>query len=89
MYDATRETDIICVGDDRIVTFTKHFKFLKSFISYSLRNDYDIYHRLAKASASMGALQPYWDGHAVDLLSKCLILCAIPINLLLSGNNCS
>ena len=62
---------------------TKHFKYFGNFISYSPHDDYDIFHRLAKSSASMGALQLYWDDPTVNLLSKYLILCAIPINLLL------
>jgi len=89
MYDATRAPGIIHAGDDGIVTFTKHFKYLGSFISYSLCDDYDVDHQLAKASTSIGALQPYWDGPTVDLLRKYLIFCAIPINLLLYGKRCS
>mmetsp|Transcript_41579 Transcript_41579/g.81491 ORF Transcript_41579/g.81491 Transcript_41579/m.81491 type:complete len:87 (+) Transcript_41579:1437-1697(+) len=60
--------------------FTKHFKYLCNSISYSFRDDFDIKHYLAQASASMGALRDFLIDPAVDTHSKYLIFCAIPLN---------
>ena len=68
-----------------MITFTRHFKNLGIYISYLLKNDYDIEHRISQASAAMGALNNFWIDNIVDNLSKYLILCAIPYNLLLWG----
>ena len=52
---------------------------------YSPRDDFDIEHRLAQASATMGYLPEFWVDPAVKMHSKYLIFCAIPLNLLLWG----
>ena len=85
MYDDAPETQDIAIGTEGRITFCRHFKYLGSHISYHLRDDVDIEHRIAKASAAMGALNPFWSNPAVDLKSKYLIFCAIPTNLLLWG----
>ena len=79
------ETRDIKVADD-FVSFTKHFKYLNlgSYVSYNLRDDFDIESRISSASASMGALKNFWDNPHVDLYSKILFQ-AIPMNLLLWG----
>ena len=82
LYDALEETQPILVADG-FVTFTRHFKYLGSYVSYNLRDDYDIETRIAAASASMGALKNFWDNPHVELYSKYLLFCAIPMNLLL------
>ena len=46
VYNKGCETAIIKVKGG-LVTFNKHFKYLGSYISYSLRDDYDIDARLA------------------------------------------
>ena len=81
--DDLPETQPIQVADG-FVTFTKHFKYLGSYISYNLRDDYDIQNRVLNASKAMGALKNFWDNPHVDLYSKFLIR-AIPLNLLLWG----
>ena len=68
------------------VTFTRHFKYLGSYISYNLRDDHNVDSRIAAASASMGSLSSYWSDKSVDLKSKYLIFAAIPCNLLLWGS---
>ena len=82
-YDNLQETKPIILPDGGIITFCKHFKYLGNFISYSLRDDFDIGHRLFQASSAMGSLQHFWGDDAVDVHSKYLIFCAIPLNLLL------
>ena len=60
------------------VTFTRHFKYLVSYIYYNLRDDHDVDSRIAAASASMGSLSSYLSDKSVDLKSKYLIFAAIP-----------
>ena len=59
-YNQAPGTQPIKVPDGGILAFCKHFKYLGSFISYSLRDDHNIENRLAQASASMGALRHFW-----------------------------
>ena len=70
---------------DGIVTFCPHFKYLGSWISFSLWDDYNITKRITAANASMGALKIVWEDKYVDEFSKYLLFCAIPCNLLLWG----
>ena len=67
------------------VTFCTHFKYLGSWISFSLQEDHDIMKRLAAANASMGAMSKVWDDDNVDTYSKHLLFKATPCNLLLWG----
>ena len=85
MYDDTNKTKPILIGEFGMITFTRQFKYLVSYISYSLKNDYDIEHRISQASAAMGALNSFWVDNTVNNFSKYLIFCAIPCNLLLWG----
>ena len=82
-YDNIQETQPIILPDGGIITFFQHFKYLGNFITYSLRDDFDVEHRLAQASSAMGSLQHFWADNAVDVHSKYLIFCAIPVNLVL------
>ena len=85
MYDEAEETKQIPIGELGFITFTKHFKYLGGYISYSLCDDYDVKARISQASAAMGALNPFWQDDAVDELFKYLIFYEIPCNLLLWG----
>ena len=73
----------IKIGNLGIITFTRHFKYLGGYCSYSLKNDYDVDKRLSQAFSAMGALSHFWSDRAVDDHSKYLIFRAIPCNLLL------
>jgi len=84
LYDECKETKRIFIGE-HYVDFTKHFKYLGSFISYHLRDDYDIEQKLSVAYRSMGALHNLWKNPHVDLYSKYQFFMAIPLNLLLWG----
>ena len=77
-YDDAEEKNPILIGDSVMITFTRHFKYTGSYISYSLKDDYDIEHRISQASAIMGALNNFWTDNTVDNISKYLIFCAIP-----------
>ena len=59
--------------------------YLGSYVSYNLKDDYDISQRITKTFQNMGALKNIWDDSHVGLYSKCLLLVAIPINQLLWG----
>ena len=76
---------IICLQRIRPDTFCKHFKYLGSYVSYNLCDDYDVEDRIAAANKSMGALRNFWHNPHVDMYSKFLIYNAIPTNLLLWG----
>ena len=84
LYENSSETDRIIIGDV-FVNFTKHFKYLGSYISYHMRDDYDIEKRIAAGSKAMGALSNYWNNDHVDMFFKYRIFMAIPVNLLLWG----
>ena len=70
---------------DVFVTFCRHFKYLGTWVSFSLRDDHGVKKRLAAANASMGAMSKIWDEDHVDTYSKYMMFRAIPCNLLLWG----
>ena len=84
-YENIQETQPIVLPDSGIITFCQHFKYLGNFIMYSLRDDFEIEHRLSQDSSAMGSLQHFWADDAVDVQSKYLIFCATPVNLALWG----
>ena len=65
------------------VTFSVNFKYLWSWLSFSLRDDYDVGSRIGSANASMVALDNLWIDHHVDMYSKYMIFREIPCKLLL------
>ena len=44
-----KETKRIPIGELVCITFKKHFKYLGGYISYSLRDDYDVEARIYQA----------------------------------------
>ena len=66
------ETGIVKVADG-YVTFFQHFKYLGTWVHYSLRYDYDITKRVAAASTAMGALRKFWYDHHVNMYSKYMV----------------
>ncbi len=84
IYDTLEETRPITVGDG-FVSLCRHFKYLGSFLSFSLCDDYDIGRRVTAATQTMGALKNDWNSPHLDIWSKYLLFCAIPMNLLLWG----
>ena len=81
-YDNLPETILVIVRDG-FVSFCQHFKYLVSWISFSLQEDHDIMKGIVTANASMGAMSKIWDDDNVDTYLKYLLLKAIPCNLLL------
>ncbi len=84
LYDTLEETKPIDI-EDGCVTFCCHFKYLGSYISFGLTDDYDIEQRLTLATQSMGALKSLRDSPHLEIWSKYLLFHAIPMNLLLWG----
>ena len=71
--------------DDGYVEFTKHFPYLGSFISYNLKDNFDISKRISKTFQNMGMLKHVWEDPHLNLYSKYLFFVAMPLNLLLWG----
>ena len=84
LYDMANETNQIMVADGYI-DFVKHFKYLGSYISFDLTDDFDINHRITTANKAMGALKHVWNNPYADLKAKQQIFNAIPGSLLLWG----
>jgi hypothetical protein len=55
---------------DGHVDFVKHFKYLGSYISFDLTDDYDIDKRIAAANKSMGPLKHLWNNPYAGLRAK-------------------
>jgi hypothetical protein len=82
LYDALDEMQPIAVKDG-FVTFCCHFRYLGSFISFCLCNDYDVKKHVNAATQSMGALKNVWNSPHLDIWSRYLLFWAIPMSLLL------
>jgi hypothetical protein len=81
-YGTLPETASVDVSDG-YVTLSRIFKYLGLTIPYSLRDDDNIDAHLATASKSMGVLNKVWRNPRLDTYSKCLLVRAIPLDLLL------
>ena len=81
IHPETRRAEL----DDGYVEFTKHFPYLGSFVSYNLKDDFDISKQIAKAFQCMGMLKYVWVDPHIDLYSKYLFFIVMPLNLLLWG----
>ena len=84
IYDTLEETQPIDIADGHI-TFCQHFKYLVSYVSFSLCDNFDIKKRVTAATQSMGALSNIWRCPHLEIWSKYLLFCVIPMNLLLWG----
>ena len=78
MCDDAKETEPILIGDSGMITLTRQFKYIGSYILYSLKDDYNIDHIIYQASAAMEALNSFWVDNTVNNFSKYLFFCAIP-----------
>ena len=76
---------ILIVVKDGFVTFCQHFKYIGSWICFSLQEDHDIAKRLAAANDLMGPMSKIWNDDHVEKYSKYLLFRDIPCNLLLWG----
>jgi len=84
LYNEFEETQRINVAYGYVM-FTKYFKYLGSYLSYSLRDDFNVKMRIVSASRVMGALHSFLKSTVIELYSKYLIFVAISLNLALYG----
>ena len=85
LYFASPATNRIHLPGGSFVDFTAHFKYLGSYASFDLTDDYDIEMRIITANNAMGALRHFWNNPYADLKAKHSIFQAIPLNLLFWG----
>ena len=83
VYGDFNETHRTEIGDG-FFDFTKHFKYFGSFISYHMRDEYDIEQQIAEGSKAMRASSGFWNNDQVDMFHKYRICMTILENLLLS-----
>ena len=84
LYDKCPENDEVPMKDG-FVSYCRHFKYLGPWMSYNLRDDYDIRMRTEAASKSFAVLRGFYSRPKVSICSKYLIFMAIQVNLLLWG----
>ena len=64
-YKKLSKTRLIIVLEG-FVTFFRHFEYLGTWISISLRDDHDVSKRLSASNALMVAMSKIWDDNQVD-----------------------
>ena len=67
------------------VEFTKHFCYLGTYVSYNLKDDYDINERIKQASISMSINTTLWKCPNTDMFSKYQLFLALVVTHLLWG----
>ena len=72
IYDKLDETKNIAV-ENGYVTLMQLFWYLRSLISYNLREDNDVTAQIAATTASMGALKEVWQNPHLNIYSKYLL----------------
>ena len=72
LYIELTETKQIAVTNGN-VTFCPHFKYLGSWIYFSLWDDHDAAKRIVSVNVSIGAMAYFWDSNHVNVYSKYLI----------------
>ena len=70
---------------DGYITFTRHLKYLGSWISDTLQDDYELDIRLKRAKGQMGSLKPFFRCPGIELATKYKVYMAIPVNTALWG----
>jgi hypothetical protein len=82
LYNTLKETQPTAV-DDGSITFCWHFKYLESFVSFSLCNNFDIKKSSNSSHTVHGHPKNVWNLPHLDIWSKYLLFCAFPMNLAL------
>ena len=73
------------VFHDGFITFVKNFKYIGSWIYFSLVDDFDVKVQLALAKSDRGDLQNFLRNYHIDIYRKYIIFLAITVNILLWG----
>jgi hypothetical protein len=76
LYNASPNTQSVMISNG-FVDFIKHFKYLDSYISFDLTDDYDINKRLAAANKSMESLKYFWNNPYTSMRAEQLIFLEI------------
>ena len=86
MYFASDNTKRIYLSDGTsYVDFTAHFKYLGTYISFDLTEDFDINNRITKASREMGRLRHFFQNQYIELKFKHQVFVQYIVNILLWG----
>ena len=86
MYFASDNTNRIHLSDGAsYIDFTAHFKYLGTYISFDLTEDFDINNRITKASREMGRLRHFFHNPFVKLRFKHQVFIQYIVNILLWG----
>ena len=83
-YNESSETDDVIMNGGHL-TYCAHFKYLGSYMSFNLRDDFDINSRISSANKSFGSMKIFYGRPEVNTRSKAMFFRAIQINLLLWG----
>jgi len=70
---------------DGYINFTRHFKYLGSWISDTLQYEYELDVRLKRAKGQLGSLKTFFRCPGIELATKYKVYMAIPVNTALSG----
>ena len=70
---------------DGYITFTRHFKYLGSWISDTLQDEYELDVRLKRAKGQVGSLKTFFRCPGIELATKYKVYMAIPVNTALWG----
>ncbi|KAL7446156.1 hypothetical protein ACHAXH_008849, partial [Discostella pseudostelligera] len=65
------------------IDFTAHFKYLGTYISFYLTEDFDIKNRITKASREMGRLCHFFQNQFIELKFKHQVFIQYITNILL------
>ena len=86
IYFASDQTNRIYLSNGTsYVDFTAHFKYLGTYISFDLTEDFDINNRITKASREMGRLGHFFQNQYIELKFKHQVFTQYIINILLWG----
>ena len=81
----TRETADYDVQPDRFISFCDNFKYLGSFITPSLSEDFDINRRVNKARAAKQLMRPILTSKSIPQLLRAQLYKQTVLNILLFG----
>ena len=87
-YQASPQTQHIHLGDGSYHDFIACFKYLGSFIAWTLYDDYNIKQHIKKANQAMGILYLMWNNDHLELFTKqqFFLVCVIHQLLWISGD---
>ena len=76
LYNKSSGTDDVTM-DGGCVTYCIHFKYLGSYVSFNLRDDFDINSRISSANKLLGAMKIFYERPEVNIHLKAMFFSAI------------